>query len=151
MNSIQSDPGVQAASAALGIGSGILVVLVLGVLFILLCRELVTWYWKINRIVDALERISSRSDLIYQELAGRTDPASACDIRPDAGPSASVPGPSEAPSAPAAPPSDMSRDDAPTGSRTLLTFEGFSWRRVIVAATAVCLLGGLALYLLFLV
>jgi hypothetical protein len=38
-----------------------LLALLLCILFFLLIRELVTWYWKINRIVNLLERIEKNT------------------------------------------------------------------------------------------
>ncbi|MEX0931853.1 MAG: hypothetical protein WDZ88_03840 [Candidatus Paceibacterota bacterium] len=39
----------------------IFAVIVIGVIFFLIFRELVTWYWKLNRIIELLEEIKENT------------------------------------------------------------------------------------------
>ncbi len=38
----------------------IITVLCISILVFIICRELVCWYWKLNRIVELLEQIASQ-------------------------------------------------------------------------------------------
>ena len=40
--------------------SSVLVTIFVGIIIFLLCRELMCWYWKLNRIVVLLESIDAK-------------------------------------------------------------------------------------------
>jgi hypothetical protein len=58
-------------------GNGLVVLLVLVVVF-LLCREIVCWYWKLNRIVGHQERQTETLQAILKELKDLNASRSAC-------------------------------------------------------------------------
>ena len=48
--------------------AGILTLLIIWIVLMLVCRELVCWYWKINRIVAALEKLAANSEQLEPRL-----------------------------------------------------------------------------------
>ncbi len=74
-----------------GIWAFVITLLILVVIF-LICRELVCWYWKINKAVDLLERQNVLLERIEAALAARgAVPGPASPIITPAGPA--EPGP----------------------------------------------------------
>lgn len=159
MHSLQADPSVKAASGFSGIGSGFLVsIVVLIIIIILVVREIVTWYWKINRIVDLLEDLNYETRRIYHVLAGQQEtPVLQTDLAALTEPPrkeiqethvegliASSEALTTEPEKQVLPPAAT----IPWGER--LTLEGFSWKRVGIIAGATSVALGLSFYLVFL-
>jgi len=53
----------------MGEGMGILFIsIIVGFVILLIAREVVCWYWKINRAVDSLENIESLLEVLLDQL-----------------------------------------------------------------------------------
>jgi len=86
----QAQPGIGGGSHLVSVVLPILIVVALVVIF-LICRELNCWYWKINRIVELLEKIAGNSGgaknpSIYPQSANAKTTAQAPSISEDAKP-----------------------------------------------------------------
>jgi len=57
----------------------LLVMLVVFLFIFLICREIICWYWKINNIVDLLERIDKSLKDISTKLPQQTKAATSVD------------------------------------------------------------------------
>lgn len=56
-----------------GILVSLLIFLAVGIVIFLICREIVCWYWKINRMVDNQEEIIRLLEEISRKINGNTN------------------------------------------------------------------------------
>ncbi|MHC1712696.1 MAG: hypothetical protein AB9872_11170 [Solidesulfovibrio sp.] len=66
-----------------GIGAFLITLLIIAVIF-LVCREIVCWYWKINKAVELLERQTVLLERIEARLSATPTPGAAADKNPGA-------------------------------------------------------------------
>jgi hypothetical protein len=64
-----------------GIGAFLITLLILAVIF-LVCREIVCWYWKINKAVELLERQTVLLERIEARLSASPAPDATADKNP---------------------------------------------------------------------
>lgn len=66
-----------------GIGAFFITLLIIAVIF-LVCREIVCWYWKINKAVELLERQTVLLERIEARLSATPAPGAMADKNPGA-------------------------------------------------------------------